>query len=273
MNRFRRLHQGFTLIELLVVIAIIAILAAILFPVFAQARDKARQATCVSNSKQIGVGLMMYTQDYDEVYPRSQWFENPVAAGGGGTQHLWAGDIMPYIKNGTTWGAGGVFKCPSFPSDQNNNRGVHERVMEDCWTPCKTPGVSIAEIQRPADLALVMEKGQNTYDWAWHMFITDGWAWASGYDNAWSQYPDGEWRPNRNARGAGYADADKDLNIDNTTWPGWPNAAIMPRFRHQKTNPVIFADGHVKAMPKGQLNWQDHIYQPGLGNADGREKW
>ena len=60
------MKKAFTLIELLVVIAIIAILAAILFPVFAQARDKARYASCLSNEKQIGLGLMMYTQDYDE---------------------------------------------------------------------------------------------------------------------------------------------------------------------------------------------------------------
>src|SRR5437899_22610 len=66
-------RTGFTLIELLVVIAIIAILAAILFPVFAQARDKARQATCLSNCKQIGLAHMMYAQDYDETFSPSRY--------------------------------------------------------------------------------------------------------------------------------------------------------------------------------------------------------
>ena len=67
-----RNRRGFTLIELLVVIAIIAILAAILFPVFAQAREKARQTTCLSNMKQMGTAIMMYVQDYDEVTPANR---------------------------------------------------------------------------------------------------------------------------------------------------------------------------------------------------------
>src|SRR5437879_5589180 len=65
----RNRPMGFTLIELLVVIAIIAILAAILFPVFAQAREKARQSSCISNNKQVALATMMYSQDYDELYP------------------------------------------------------------------------------------------------------------------------------------------------------------------------------------------------------------
>src|SRR5579862_4936325 len=68
-DHFRKISHGFTLIELLVVIAIIAILAAILFPVFAQAREKARAITCVSNVKQIGLATLMYVQDYDETFP------------------------------------------------------------------------------------------------------------------------------------------------------------------------------------------------------------
>jgi prepilin-type N-terminal cleavage/methylation domain-containing protein/prepilin-type processing-associated H-X9-DG protein len=86
-HRRQRRRLAFTLIELLVVIAIIAILAAILFPVFAQARDKARQATCVSNLKQIGVALGMYVQDYDERLPNScshgRAWTAAVGAGGG----------------------------------------------------------------------------------------------------------------------------------------------------------------------------------------------
>ena len=66
-------NQAFTLIELLVVIAIIAILAAILFPVFAQAREKARQTSCLSNAKQIGLASQMYDQDYDEILPETGW--------------------------------------------------------------------------------------------------------------------------------------------------------------------------------------------------------
>ncbi len=99
MVRKSRVNQGFTLIELLVVIAIIAILAAILFPVFAKAREKARQSVCQSNLKQIGLGLLMYAQDYDETLPPTQ----DVPQGWWNYKNL----IISYVKNDK------VFQCPS----------------------------------------------------------------------------------------------------------------------------------------------------------------
>jgi len=99
------IRKGFTLIELLVVIAIIAILAAILFPVFAKVREKARQTACLSNEKQIGLGLMQYVQDYDETMP-----EGIVLPSGGSGWIDWVAAMYPYVK-GT-----GVFQCPDDPT-------------------------------------------------------------------------------------------------------------------------------------------------------------
>ncbi len=97
--------KAFTLIELLVVIAVIAILAAILFPVFAQAREKARQAGCVSNLKQINTGLLMYAQDYDEALPSD--VNLPPINGGTSNVVPYDRQILPYLKND------GVYACPS----------------------------------------------------------------------------------------------------------------------------------------------------------------
>src|SRR5581483_8691984 len=103
----RSRKYGFTLIELLVVIAIIAILAAILFPVFAQAREKARATTCLSNMKQVMLGELMYAQDYDESHSWT-WGWDP-------TWVPWHQQINPYIKNQQLW------KCPSDPWDRGQD--------------------------------------------------------------------------------------------------------------------------------------------------------
>lgn len=101
-----RTRSAFTLIELLVVIAIIAILAAILFPVFGRARENARRSSCQSNLKQIGLGIAQYTQDYDEKMPASYYDDTTAPANAGGTMS-WASLSMPYLKSGQ------IFACPS----------------------------------------------------------------------------------------------------------------------------------------------------------------
>ena len=118
LSRPRSCRSGFTLIELLVVIAIIAILAAILFPVFAQAREAGRKASCLSNMKQIGMGLLMYAGDYDETLP---WAASNTTTP---DNFAWYQNIEPYLKVGTARDATGAFKPNAFftcPSYQNSS--------------------------------------------------------------------------------------------------------------------------------------------------------
>lgn len=101
-----RTETGFTLVELLVVIAIIAILAAILFPVFAKSREKARQSSCASNEKQIGIAILSYMQDYDETFPSFDQDDQDIAT----VPWTLPGRMNPYLKGYKIW------KCPSVPA-------------------------------------------------------------------------------------------------------------------------------------------------------------
>jgi len=128
MNRGRK--AGFTLIELLVVIAIIAILAAILFPVFAQARAKARQTSCLSNEKQMNLGLLQYVQDYDEILPLCEFYSGGAWSGASVTTPAdvfghtatrdcyWSNSLNPYVKNFQ------IYRCPSASEDRKDVFGV-----------------------------------------------------------------------------------------------------------------------------------------------------
>jgi prepilin-type N-terminal cleavage/methylation domain-containing protein/prepilin-type processing-associated H-X9-DG protein len=138
------MRRGFTLIELLVVIAIIAILAAILFPVFAKAREKARQNSCLSNIRQIGTGLMCYAQDNDEMLCARYWAYPAVAA----VWQSWTDCLVPYVK-GTQ-----ILYCPSVSSVGSGNCPYGYQNANLNWR-------ALAEIKRPAECVMVCDVGKS----------------------------------------------------------------------------------------------------------------
>ncbi len=139
----RTQRSGFTLIELLVVIAIIAILAAILFPVFAKAREKARQSSCQSNGKQLGVAVIQYTQDYDERYPRTESVAGLPQGANGTNVNWWRFRLEPYIKN---WQC---FNCPS--SSQINMADSTLQALSHYGYNCLLNGDAMADGPSPSE--------------------------------------------------------------------------------------------------------------------------
>jgi prepilin-type N-terminal cleavage/methylation domain-containing protein/prepilin-type processing-associated H-X9-DG protein len=223
-------RRGFTLIELLVVIAIIAILAAILFPVFAKAKEKAKQASCISNMKQIALALMQYATDYDDHMPLPDLRGTGVSLGtawdGRPVVDLWdwRSAIQPYVKNA------GITLCPSYempdeplwaPCCSNTSRGWGDGLRRS-YAGCHSwahsgyapNGRNLSSVPRPASLIMVLE----SREW----------------------YPDlGTWTMN---------------------WRVWFDGSKGIYTSHNGMCNWAFYDGHVKAMKPyvtfGTLNWQ-----------------
>jgi prepilin-type N-terminal cleavage/methylation domain-containing protein len=192
-------HHGFTLIELLVVIAVIAILAALLFPVFSKARENARAASCLSNLKQIGTSLTLYLQDYDETYPMERFPDATHAAGGctsgpntnpedalQGSSINWKRAIQPYTKNysvfqcpsnGYAWRIGGYNPAPGdetnylYPESQRiansyayNGSFFHEAVPACWYGESRVRPRYASEIEATSSLILLLESRWNYPD-------------------------------------------------------------------------------------------------------------
>lgn len=241
-----RRNSAFTLIELLVVIAIIAILAAILFPVFAKAREKARQAACLSNQKQIGNAMMMYAQDYDEMFPC--WTDRYMP-GSGLTldlpEYYWNAKLTPYLKSGDPGKNKntGVWQCPSLgisgePAEKPDGTvsysygySQHFIYNNPGFFPAASSGLGAAayrypalpEMDAPASTIAVGESGYNA-----RLASPDSYqTWTRKYVNN-PPAPQSYWEvPDRHNGGSNYVFADghaKWLKLEAAYPPGPKNA-------------------------------------------------
>lgn len=243
----KSLHQpktkssGFTLIELLVVIAIIAILAAILFPVFARARENARRSSCQSNLKQLGLGILQYNQDYDERMVMSNYpgFPLNLADTGGGGFQTWDTRTFPYTKSAQ------ILTCPSdsrsaipgsyygdiatgfpgYPTNLVRSYAIARYVSSPDHQVLgvgNVAGYALAEIQQPSLTLQLVERDNDNQG-------------ATG----WTYYAESE------------------------TTRDWNNYTTGPNTRHLDTANVLYVDGHVKAIPAAggnanKIRFQDH---------------
>ncbi|HLK56607.1 MAG TPA: DUF1559 domain-containing protein [Chthonomonadaceae bacterium] len=246
-----RTKRAFTLIELLVVIAIIAILAAILFPVFAQAREKARAATCLSNQKQIGLAALMYVQDYDEQWPLLEDCGIP----SGPTvadlinPYIKAGNLNDNANGGNGWPEGSIWKCPDGMTYDTGDRDSYVTYgynylyltnstphgpngtwnWVDIWQWCNG-GKSLAAINTPAEMVVFGDGGHSDGPNS----PKDPYSSYGGHTDTW-------WTLLPPSLRAAVTVAD---------WIDWTTVLDA---RHSTQTNVVFSDGHVKSRPLASI--------------------
>jgi prepilin-type N-terminal cleavage/methylation domain-containing protein len=269
-----RKQTAFTLIELLVVIAIIAILAAILFPVFAQAREKARTVSCLSNCRQVGLGAQMYTQDYDEMY--CPYYSSITVVNGnlvfGGSNEYWPQLVSPYIQKATgkisddqalLSDLSGVFICPDTHPDPAAQIACGARgnltaygISDDLvnwWEPDGVPSTyqpaSLAAVATPASAIFATE----TYDWLCNGKEPGAALALSYFDDAGCNYP-------TFTAAAGTTAGRHSAAYTKTSFCQVPDPKSI--------NNTIFCDGHVKGM-----HTTDLTTRPDYWSISGNNMW
>jgi prepilin-type N-terminal cleavage/methylation domain-containing protein/prepilin-type processing-associated H-X9-DG protein len=232
---------GFTLIELLVVIAIIAILAAILFPVFAQARDKARQSGCMSNLRQIGMALVQYSQDFDETHPGVWFGPNSLQSWSQPSNdtrfYKWMDAIYPYVKNEQ------VFHCPSdgvnkkyVYRDRDGSHGYGSYAMSNAYYKVGDKFTApTSDYNQPFLMRIAMIEAPSTTVW-----IVDGGV--RGIKNPdWKSYEFWWYDP---------PEINKAFPTPTSTAPRYFQNFVA---RHSDMVDVVYCDGHAKAVNIDQL--------------------
>jgi len=252
-------NRAFTLIELLVVVAIISILAAILFPAFSGARERARQSTCGGNLRQIGLGLMQYVHDYDDLYPvglanlsspqpYNPWTGGSIPGGFGsvGAGLGWAGATMPYVKNTQ------IFICPDDTTKPNPNTVVVSYAINEFMplrrsSQVSSPSTTVEAFECVGDVAELQYGDEGTTE--------------PGHGNGWvvSGSGDGWWETGTNDYDFALNCLNLPCSLSNNNWANYMGPAVGGSVaRHdpmaaagnaaQGESMYLLADGHVKML-------------------------